>query len=288
MNNSKIILDTDIGYDPDDLFALLFLVGLAGDRLDLIVTANEVDGKRAQFAQMIINELSLPYVHVVQGSSLGLDKFTVDNLLSDNRFSNVQNNYLELIKETIDREGTVTYIGIGGFTNLAHFIEKYPNEAKRMDIFVMGGAVNYERNEGWTEYNIRIDPLSARKIVESGLNIKYIMAQTTHNPLYIVDENHSLYEQLKLSEKPGHQLLYEHCKLWFEKRGHGTSMHDPLTVSCALGYDFVQFNSSKVSLSEEGKLVLNDNGSLISWSDPNSGAQSFMDLIGRILFKNVN
>ena len=40
----KIIFDTDLGSDPDDLFALLFLLRL-GKNIDLLVTGDEFDGK---------------------------------------------------------------------------------------------------------------------------------------------------------------------------------------------------------------------------------------------------
>ena len=40
------ILDTDIGYDPDDLFALILLLKSKELKLDLIVTGDDKYGKR--------------------------------------------------------------------------------------------------------------------------------------------------------------------------------------------------------------------------------------------------
>mgnify|MGYP001559423130 FL=1 len=50
-----IILDTDIGYDPDDLFALLLL--LKNSEVDLIVTNDDPDGRRFIFVKKILEIL---------------------------------------------------------------------------------------------------------------------------------------------------------------------------------------------------------------------------------------
>lgn len=143
----------------------------------------------------------------------------------------------------------------------------------------MGGAVAYKRSPDWIEYNIKIDVPSAKQVIESGLPIKYIMAQTTHNPTYEVTIDHPWYQQLETSTKPGHQLLYEHCKLWFTKRGHGTSMHDPLTVLAALGYSFTSFTTACVSLDDAGVIQLDDTGKEITYSVPESQAKECMNFI---------
>lgn len=74
------ILDTDIGYDPDDLFALLLCLKSPELKLDLIVTGDEVKGKRAQFTKLILEELGA-IIPVVQGEDRGNDFFVVDELL---------------------------------------------------------------------------------------------------------------------------------------------------------------------------------------------------------------
>lgn len=132
-----IILDTDIGYDPDDLFALLLLTELAGTQLQLVVTANEKDGKRAQFAKMVLDEVNLSHVPVVVGSSLGLDKFTADSLLTKTD-AIISTDYIGAIKQVIEQFELITYIGIGGFSNLAHLTKQYPKLIEKMDILCNG------------------------------------------------------------------------------------------------------------------------------------------------------
>ncbi len=294
---NQIILDTDIGYDPDDLFALLFLQKLAGDNLHLIITANEHEEKRYRFLCQIL-KLSKNYISdkmvATSGSWLenSKSKFTVDSLLTDEIFidlhhgSSFTSQIYSLIKHReLHYNDSVIYIGIGGFTNLAKFIEDYPSEAKKMKIFMMGGALNYERYENWIEYNIKIDPISAEKVINADLDITFIMAQTTHNPLYEITQDSSFYKNLKQSTLPIHKLLCDHCDLWFKIREfkHGTSMHDPLTVVTALGYDFVELETAKISMKNNKFVIDNENGHTVKYSLPSSKAQEFMIFLEEII-----
>ncbi len=296
MLTKKIILDTDIGYDPDDLFALLFLQKLVEPLL--VITANEYNDKRYRFLRQILklsgNHFS-DKITATAGSwcELGKSKFTVDTLLSDeifidlhhgDSFTSQVNSLIKHYESHYDEQ--ITYIGIGGFTNLAKFIDDYPVEVKKMKIFLMGGALNYERHENWIEYNVKIDPIAAEKVINSDLDITLIMAQTTHNPLYEVTQNSTLYKRLKQSTLPIHKLLCDHCDLWFEKREfkHGTSMHDPLTVATALGYDFVTLETAKVVI-KDNKFVLDENGHTIKYSTPISKAHEFMQFLEDTLLK---
>ncbi len=58
---TSTILDTDIGYDPDDLFALLLLLNSPELKPNLIITGDEVCGKRAILTKKVF-ELNKPIV----------------------------------------------------------------------------------------------------------------------------------------------------------------------------------------------------------------------------------
>ena len=81
------ILDTDIGYDPDDLFALFLLLKSPEISLDLIVTGDEVCGKRAIFTKNILELYGRSDLKVVQGEDLGNNDFVVDELIENVSYS---------------------------------------------------------------------------------------------------------------------------------------------------------------------------------------------------------
>lgn len=257
---------------------------LAGENIKLIITANEISHKRIQFLKNILDYMHADHISIIEGSDLGLDKFTVDDILRTSDFSK-DTDFISKIKSVVDNYKEVIYIGIGGFTNLCKFIEQYPEDAKKMKIVVMGGAINYERHPGWIEFNVKIDTESAQKVLESGCDVSYIMAQTTHNPIYEVTKEHILYKKLQESKLPEHQLLLKHLDLWFAKTGHGTSMHDPLTVAAALGMQYVILNESKV-IFQDNRFKLDGSGYSIKWSDPESKATEFMDFLEKTLFND--
>ncbi len=67
-----MILDTDIGGDPDDAVALMLAAGLVPE-LALVVTSDEVDGQRARFARYLLDLAGRPEVPVVSGRELNAD-----------------------------------------------------------------------------------------------------------------------------------------------------------------------------------------------------------------------
>src|SRR3989344_18283 len=156
MSKINIILDTDIGYDPDDLFALLLLLASPEADIKLIVTADEVNGKRAKFLGQVLNLLGRNDIKIAVGQSLGRNDFVVDELLDDKKYE-AETDYISAIKNIIDSENDIIYLSIGGFTNLAKLLAEYPEYAKKLKIYIMGGALNYSRRPGWVEHNVKVD-----------------------------------------------------------------------------------------------------------------------------------
>lgn len=278
-----VILDTDIGYDPDDLFALLLLLKSPEADINLIVTGNEVRGKRAIFLKKVLELAGRQDIKVVQGEDLGNKGFIVNELITDSDYK-VDSNYIAAIKSVLDKFNSVTYIGIDGFTNLANFLRKYPNARKKLKVYQMGGAINYSRRPNWVEHNIEIDKESARFVISSGVDISLVMAQTTFNPVYIVDNHHSIFKRLKSSDNAVYRLLIRHCELFYKEKGWWPYMHDPLTVAEALGNNFVTFYKSSVYMDKYGNLSLSQKGPKLRLSKAESKDKEFMKFLEQKLF----
>src|SRR3989344_2373878 len=128
----KIIFDTDLGSDPDDLFAFLFLLRL-GKNIDLLVTGDEFDGKRAALARKVLD--------------LGRKKFHTDELIEGCSY-NLPKDPVSAIITACEGEEEVLYLGLQGFTNLAHVLKKKPSLKKKLKIYQMGAALGFSRAEG--------------------------------------------------------------------------------------------------------------------------------------------
>jgi len=283
-----VILDTDIGYDPDDMIALLLLLNSPELSLNLVVTGDEVQGKRAAFARKILDLSGRKDIKVAQGASLGNTEFVVDEFLDD--YQDGGDTSLAAIKEVVDASDKVIYIGIQGFTNLAQYLQTYPSDKKKLQVFQMGGAVNFSRREGWVEHNVKIDIPSAAFVLSSGVDIALVMAQTTFNPVLRIDNQHVLFRRFETSNNNVLHILTRHIAAFHEFHvQHGREfwpfMHDPLTVAAALGKDFVSFYDSPISTASTGELQLANQGENVHISNAASQDHAFMEFLEHRLFQ---
>ena len=281
----RVILDTDIGYDPDDLFALLLLLNSPEINIDLIVTGDEVGGKRAVFLQKILQVCGRSDIPVVEGEDLGNSDFVVDELIKGFECS-TNKDYLTAMKELMDESQELIYLGISGFTNLANFLKKFPESIGKLKVYAMGGAIGFSRRPGWVEHNIKIDKESARYVLSRGVDISLVMTQTTFQECYEVSDDTELYHNLKRSKEPIHDLLLRHLSLFHDSKGFWSYMHDPLTVSVALGKDFVSFYESGIEMDESGSLSLSTKNPKLKLSHAQSSGEDFIKFLEGRLFKD--
>ena len=280
-----MIIDTDIGYDPDDLFALLLALQSPEVEISLIITADEISAKRAVFAKQILELAGRSEIPVVPGIDLGnYGNFVVDELLKISSIAD--ESHVQAIKRVMDSaEDGVIFLGIGGFTNLSRFLKAYPDYAQRMDICMMGGAINYSRGEDWIEHNVRIDKEAAQHVLRTKTGkITLVGTQTTFHPEYEVNTEHAIFKRLKSSGNPVHTLLARHMELFKEKKNAWPKMHDPLTLATAIGKDFFTLHTSVLSIDEDGKMSSGGDGEKIYWSDPVSKSKEFMEFLEIRLF----
>ncbi|HIH58532.1 MAG TPA: hypothetical protein HA360_06295 [Nanoarchaeota archaeon] len=277
----KIIFDTDLGSDPDDLFALLFLLRL-GKNIDLLVTGDEFDGKRAALARKVLDLAGKKEIPVVQGFDLGRKKFHTDELIEGCSY-NLPKDPVSAIITACEGEEEVLYLGLQGFTNLAHVLKKKPSLKKKLKIYQMGAALGFSRAEGWIEHNIKIDPESARYVLNSSANITLVQTATTEaSDAYRIHPEHPFYKRLQRSKDPLEQMLIRHCELFYEKKQRYTYMGDVLTVASALGYDFVPFEEKMLYFNKE-KSLEEGRGRYIRISGKESRDKMCMALVERTI-----
>lgn len=172
----KILLDTDIGCDIDDCFALSYLLSHENAELLGITTTTGRPEIRAQLADVVCSALgaSVP-IHV--GFEQPLSGKPRQPLLTDNqtavaerclrRYAN-EITAIEFMRRTIEANPhEVTLICIGPLTNAAVLFSLYPHIHELLvGMVIMGGR--YTDNEycdlakwGVMEWNCVCDPLAA-------------------------------------------------------------------------------------------------------------------------------
>jgi inosine-uridine nucleoside N-ribohydrolase len=100
-------------------------------------------------------------------------------------------NYLSKIREIVKDNPKTYYVCIGPQTNLATFLEHAPDLTSKLEVVIMGGAINYRKKDR-AEHNVKYDVNAARKVFSSNANTRWVLSDTTFNSHLEIDEQHIL------------------------------------------------------------------------------------------------
>lgn len=249
----SIILDHDIGTNPDDFFALLLLLRSTEANLRLLISGNNFPKERATFAQKVLDNESIGNIQSLAGEKTGYIDFYAFQYI-ENCSPTIEENYFQKIKEVIDNNKHVVYVVIQGLSNLANFLRHYPGYAGKFDILHMGMTTN-----GADEYigggtNMEADSAAAKYVYELQLkSMRVVGSHTTISDAIRVHPKTDLYKKLEIGASKNHRMLFQHLQDYHERRGIWPALHDPLTASVALERGFVRFTEIDVDFNEEGQ-----------------------------------
>lgn len=254
----KIHLDTDIGGDMDDLCALAMLLRWRGVEITGITTVAEEGGRRAGCVERVLSlteRLDIPFA---AGADVSGDYYRSAIGYPDDvenwgdpprRLPGTLDDALALLKRSIGLGAVV--VGIGPYTNFRLLDERYPGILRQADLYLMGGYV-FDIPPGYPQwwdrhydYNIEIDPRSARYVLEH--------ASPTLIPLTVTVQTSLRRAYLPRLEKAGSlgQLIVRQAEVYtrmyhneekFRERCPAlppdtiNMQHDPLTCAIALGW----------------------------------------------------
>jgi inosine-uridine nucleoside N-ribohydrolase len=181
----KVILDTDIGDDIDDAYALSLLAAHPGVRLLGVTTAFGHTRERAELAAKLLHVMGRRDVPVYagrRGEAAVRDQYAWARGFRSSAIKKEE--AIAFLKRELDRApGEVTLITIGPLTNIGDLLTRYPEvKSKIRRLVMMGGAVYVGYNNqapAVPEWNIRCDPQAARVVFASGVPILMAGLETT-------------------------------------------------------------------------------------------------------------
>ncbi len=247
-----IILDHDIGTNPDDFFSLLILLNSEKIHLPLVISGNNFPFERARFAHKIIYNHGRRDVTVVAGNEAGHIDFFAQKYIEGCEPS-IQNDYIKEIKNVLDTYKNVAYLCIEGVSNLVSFLDTFPIYKDTFDIIHMGlsttGAKDYISGGTNMETNLS----DTKRLYEWELQrMKVVGSHTTINDAIRVHPQTDLYKKIEQSNNVNHKMLFEHLHDYYSRRGIWPALHDPLTTSVALEKSFVDFEERFIDFKEDG------------------------------------
>ena len=172
-----IILDTDIGTDIDDAFALALVINSPELELLGVTTVAGDTQARARLAAKLLWEAGgtwrkVPVYAGEPGKPQPIDQTRWANGFTGSALH--RSGAVDFMKTEINRRpGRVTIITIGELTNVAALLKSDPSMAKQIKLIaLMGGSVarGYEPDsKPEAEWNIKSNPEAAQTVFSSGV-----------------------------------------------------------------------------------------------------------------------
>ena len=238
-----IIVETDLGRDPDDFFALCYLHG-AGYHIRAI-TISPGDPDQIAIAKGLMKELGL---QIPVGAARGGDKSS-----SGGVHEKFLRRYGHPLREAPDSVGSaVIHITkqaypdaelfvCGPPQNVGRYLEEFPDTPFRA-VTIQGGFVPYsvhtydvprldkfEGRETVATFNLNGDPKAGEKLIQSGSPLRMVGKNVCHTIVYD-KERHRYVQEVAPTSRAG-ELFREVMSMYLENHTD-KKFHDPTAAVC--------------------------------------------------------
>jgi len=288
-----VIIDTDIGDDIDDAFAIGLALQSPEVKILGITTAWGNTALRARLVERFLRETGRTDIPV----AVGIEKYPGKGTLNFTQAKYAERELEKKLPGAVDfllgeirkHPGEITLVAIGPETNLAATIEKDAETFRRLKrVVLMGGSV-YRGYDGFAyptimaqaepEWNILCDVEAAKKVFASGV------------PLFVMPLDST---QIKLQELERARLfsrgtpLTDALAMLYHQWAYGTkqetpTMFDAVAVGYAIRPELCPMKKMRLAVEEDGstKVVEGEaNADVCLVSDSDRFLEFYMERVG--------
>jgi purine nucleosidase len=254
----KVIIDTDIGDDIDDAFALALAVKSPELQVLGITTAFAETEVRAKIVDRFLGEVGRAEIPVMAGKATGKTAMSQRRYGDGGHFAkSAHGDAAGFILEQIRKyPGEITLIAIGPLMNVGDVIDRDAAAFRKLKrVVIMGGSVRRGYGDlGYTqhvppmpEWNILNDVSSAQKLFAAGV------------PLYVMPLDST---QLKLDEVKraflftrGTEVTDQLAILYHLWALETPTLFDPMTVAFVLKPELCPVTAMHIRVDEKGQTL---------------------------------
>jgi inosine-uridine nucleoside N-ribohydrolase len=229
----KVIIDTDIAEDIDDIICTAFALNSPEFEVLAITTVDGNVAARSRVARRVAQLYGMPQLPVAAGyvRNIPLPDTTYTGFSGGVRYGEVapDENGLppgsplkadELIARLAERyPGEVSVVTIGSMSNIGQLLTRFPESAAKLKQIVSNGG-NFSGSEHSIGWNLRYDPVAA------------IIAARSRVPWVLLSESTSRYcspraedvKRLQESSLPTAKILVEAIKWWHTNKVDATTL----------------------------------------------------------------
>lgn len=226
-NVIPIVLDTDIGDDIDDAYALVLAAKWPKVHLEAVTTAHGPTLSRARLARKLLDICGRTDVPVYSADNSEGETPQFD-WAADYPYSRPGESAAEaLVRMANERPGELTLVPIGPLTNLGRALDLDPDFGRKLRrIVLMGGWVyrSYTPESTDPEYNIRSDVPAAKKVFSCGADLVMVGLDACMETRFTAEWQ----EKLAASQEPWAEALLELTRRW---HGQVPILYDAITLA---------------------------------------------------------
>ena len=281
MNLRDILIDTDIGDDIDDAYALALALKSPELNLKAVTTVFGNVKIRTKLALKLLKTFGREDIPVAEGIGKPFLEKTFRSqatletpnqaivLAKDEPLPRPSEKHaVDLIISTVmNARKEVTVVPIGALTNVAAAVIKEPKIIDKANLAVMGGYVS----KPLAEHNIRCDPEAAKIVFESGIKIIMVGLDVTLR-CTLTEEDVKTLKNRGLATT---NLLAAMTEAWRKGRTHWPILHDPLAVATCFDPTLVKTQSKLVGVETRGEFT---RGFTVASDSENSNVQVCVDV----------
>jgi pyrimidine-specific ribonucleoside hydrolase len=262
-----IILDTEIGGEPDDALALI-IAARELPELALVVTTDELNGERARFARYLLDQAGRPDVAVAAGRQLSATASYFAHGLTPDWVTCPPGTAARAVAQaTAHSGGAARWIGLGPLSNLAGLLTRQPALARRLFITQLTGTSDH-LGQALPPRNFRLDPAAARQVLAAAPHLRLVSFALPAGRQVQLTAASPTVRQLADAIPPGaghswETLLAAHLGQFFAHYHPAVFPAGPLALAAALRLPFTTFAPARVTVGETGAMRTSPGGEVL-------------------------
>ncbi len=279
-----VVLDTDIGTDIDDTWALAMMLKSPELDVRLVVTDTGDTTYRAKIVAKMLEIGGRTDISVGIGVPLGNAPATQAPWVRGYELSGYPGPVHEdgvgaLIDTIMDSSEPITLICIGPVPNVSAALEREPRIAERARFVGMHGSIRrgYGGSEKVSaEYNVRAYPKDCQKVFAA----PWDMTITPLDTCGLVQLEGEKYRAVCDCEAPLVQALIENYQIWIENAGwareldtetRSSTLFDTVAIYLAFSEELLVMERLGIRVTDDGYTVVDNNARMINcavdWKD---------------------
>ena len=273
MKRIPVILDTDIGSDIDDTWALAMLLQSPELEPRLIVTESGDTVYRAKIVAKILERSEREEIPIGIGLYISKEAGPQISWVKDydiERYSGTiyEDGVKALIETVMESSETVTLLCIGPLTNIAVALKAEPRIAERARIVSMLGCL-YKSPPGYgggdggvvAEYNVKKDPRAAQTVFSAPWDITITPLDTCG----FVKLGGERYRAIRKCGNPLIRDLMENYKIWLRSRredwrrifeSESSILYDTVAVYLSFSSEYLVMKNLGIQITDDGYTII--------------------------------